>query len=83
VTGGTTAHVLGIPDPDRGQLVAAVVVHDDGDDDLDETTLREQLKTQLSSYKIPHRIVALPAARVPVLSSGKVDLGRLATVFDA
>lgn len=80
VTGGAIAHVIGIPDPDRGQLVAAVVVHDDGA--FDEAALAERLKAELSSYKIPRRIVALPAAAVPLRSSGKVDLQQLATVFD-
>ena len=30
VTGGAVAHVVGLPDPDRGQLVAAVIALEDG-----------------------------------------------------
>lgn len=79
VTGGAVAHVLGIPDPGRGQLVAAVVIGDG----VDESAVREALRAELSAYKIPRRFAALPATEVPLRSSGKVDLRKLATVFDA
>ncbi|MEZ0365066.1 class I adenylate-forming enzyme family protein [Mycobacterium sp. pUA109] len=79
VTGGVTAHVLGLPDPQRGQLVAAVLEADD----VDVAALRDRLKSELSSYKIPRRVVALPADRIPLLSSGKVDRHRLAEVLGA
>jgi acyl-CoA synthetase (AMP-forming)/AMP-acid ligase II len=80
---GMAAHVVGIPDAERGQVVAAVVVLPDGSDALDESALREQLKTELSAYKIPKRIAALPRAEVPLLSSGKVDTRQLKKLFDA
>jgi acyl-CoA synthetase (AMP-forming)/AMP-acid ligase II len=80
VTGGAVAHVVGIPDPERGQVVAAVIVSVDTGVDLG--LLREQLKTELSSYKVPRRFVTLAADDVPLLSSGKVDLRGLAKVFD-
>jgi acyl-CoA synthetase (AMP-forming)/AMP-acid ligase II len=80
VTGGMTAHVIGIPDPERGQLVGAVLVQNDGD--VDEAALRKQLKTELSAYKIPRRFAAMRAAEIPLLSSGKVDLPQLSKVFD-
>lgn len=79
VTGGAVAHVLGLPDADRGQLVAAVVVQQD----LDLGSLPELLKPELSAYKIPRRFATIPAAELPLLSSGKVDRRRLAEVFDA
>ncbi|MDT5014098.1 MAG: hypothetical protein QOD39_258 [Mycobacterium sp.] len=82
VTGGTVAHVLGLPDPERGQLVGAVVALDDGTE-FDEATVRKRLKDELSAYKIPKRFAAVPRSDIPVLSSGKVDLTALQKVFDA
>lgn len=81
VTGGAVAHVVGLPDADRGQLVAAVVVAQDAD--LDLASLPELLKPELSAYKIPRRFAAIPAAELPLLTSGKVDRRRLVEVFDA
>lgn len=76
---GAEAHVVGIPDAKRGELVAAVVVQPG----LDETALRERLKAELSAYKIPRRFIALPRAEIPLLSSGKVDAQQLRKLFDA
>lgn len=76
---GLVAHVVGIPDDERGELVAAVII----EADFDEAALRERLKTELSAYKIPRRFVGLPRAQVPLLSSGKVDMPRLKQLFDA
>jgi acyl-CoA synthetase (AMP-forming)/AMP-acid ligase II len=82
VADGTVAHVIGLPDPERGQLVAAVVALEDGAD-FDEAAVRERLAAELSSYKIPKRFAAVPRSDIPVLSSGKVDLAALQKVFDA
>ena len=82
VTGGTVAHVLGLSDPERGQLVAAVVALED-DAEFDEAAVRERLEAELSAYKIPKRFAAVPRSDIPLLSSGKVDLAALQKVFDA
>jgi acyl-CoA synthetase (AMP-forming)/AMP-acid ligase II len=76
---GMEAHVVGIPDAKRGQLVAAVVVGPG----FDEAALRERLSDELSSYKIPKRFLALPRTEIPLLSSGKVDTQQLKKLFDA
>ncbi|MEU1981094.1 class I adenylate-forming enzyme family protein [Nocardia sp. NPDC019395] len=78
---GTTAHVLGLPDSDRGQIVAAVLVTPDAT--IDETALRERLRQELSAYKVPRRFVALRPAEIPLLAGGKVDIQRLGKIFDA
>ncbi len=83
VTGGMVAYVVGIPDAERGQLVAAVIVQPDGFAAFDEAALRERLKAELSAYKIPKRFVALRRAEIPLLSSGKVDTQQLKKLFDA
>ena len=80
VTGGTVAHVLGLPDPVRGQLVAAVVALEAGAE-FDEATVRERLKGELSAYKIPKRFATVARSDIPLLSSGKVDLAALQKVF--
>lgn len=82
VTGGLVAHVVGLPDPERGQVVAAAVVVPGGAA-FDEDAVRDQLRAQLSAYKIPRRFTALTPQQVPLMPSGKVDLARLAAVFDA
>src|SRR6202011_3590470 len=82
VTGGVVAHVLGIPDGERGQIVAAVVALENGAH-FDETTLRRKLAAELSVYKIPKRFAAIPAAEIPLLASGKVDVRELKRVFGA
>jgi acyl-CoA synthetase (AMP-forming)/AMP-acid ligase II len=81
VTGGMAAHVVGLPDEERGQLVAAVIALEDGVR-FDEAAVRESLAAELSAYKIPKRFVALPRSEIPLLSSGKVDIQRLTKVFD-
>jgi acyl-CoA synthetase (AMP-forming)/AMP-acid ligase II len=79
ISAGLTAYVFGIPDPDRGQAVVAVIATDA---DVDESSLRSELKQELSAYKIPRRIAIVAPAQIPLLSSGKVDMARLAELFD-
>ncbi|MBV9089580.1 MAG: acyl--CoA ligase [Mycobacteriaceae bacterium] len=81
-TGGILAHVIGIPDDERGQVVAAVIVLDD-DADFDEVALRRELEAELSAYKIPRRFAVVRHDEVPLLSSGKVDRSQLRPMFDA
>jgi acyl-CoA synthetase (AMP-forming)/AMP-acid ligase II len=65
------AVVLGLPDPEQGDvLVAAVVLHVPGS--VDEATLIGRLKRQLSSYKVPRRIVLLKNDEMPRTPSEKV-----------
>ncbi|MDR3657637.1 MAG: class I adenylate-forming enzyme family protein [Mycobacterium sp.] len=82
VTGGLPAYVVAIPDADRGQAVAAVIAQPEGAA-FDEAVLRERLKAELSTYKIPKRFLALPRNEIPLLSSGKVDRQQLKKLFDA
>jgi acyl-CoA synthetase (AMP-forming)/AMP-acid ligase II len=81
VTDGAVAHVLGVPDVDRGEVVAAVIATDDGE--FDTTTLRRQLAAELSAYKVPKRFAVVPTAQIPLLPSGKVNRRELARFFDA
>lgn len=66
------AFVMGVPDPDRGETVAAVVVPAP-ESTLDVDTLSERLRAALSAYKVPRRWLVVDEAKVPRLSSGKPD----------
>ncbi|GAA3388710.1 class I adenylate-forming enzyme family protein [Cryptosporangium minutisporangium] len=73
---GLTAHVVGLEDPDRGQIVAAAIRVPPGEG-IDAEDLRRRLADHLSTYKIPHRIVLFAEGEVPIMSSGKLDVPAL------
>ena len=79
---GLTAHVIGIADDARGQVVAAAVRVPAGRVvNVDE--LRGELAARLSAYKVPRRFLLLADDAVPVLSSGKLDRLALEALFRA
>jgi acyl-CoA synthetase (AMP-forming)/AMP-acid ligase II len=69
--------VVGLPDPELGQLVAAAVVPKPGAAPT-EAGLQAALRATLSSYKIPRRIVFVAEADVPRTATGKLKLFELA-----
>jgi acyl-CoA synthetase (AMP-forming)/AMP-acid ligase II len=78
---GLTAHVVGVDDEARGQVVAALLRAPAGSIDADD--LRARLRTVLSAYKVPRRVLVIPDDEVPMMSSGKVDLRALKELFGA
>jgi acyl-CoA synthetase (AMP-forming)/AMP-acid ligase II len=66
------AHVVGIPDKERGQFVVAAVALHEGVDATPEE-LRERLRDELSSYKLPRHVLLFEARSLPLLDSGKID----------
>jgi acyl-CoA synthetase (AMP-forming)/AMP-acid ligase II len=66
------AFVFGLPHPERGQEVAAVVVPEDGHQ-LTPEGLRTALHRELSAYKVPTRIDLVAIDEVPWLPTGKPD----------
>ncbi|MFQ5514715.1 MAG: class I adenylate-forming enzyme family protein [Myxococcota bacterium] len=74
------AHVVGLPDEERGEIVAAVVVLLSGAQ-LDEATLRARLKQELAAYKLPRRIFFAAPEQLPFTDSGKIDKRRLARLL--
>jgi len=80
-TGGLAVMVLGVPDPERDQVVAAVILAEpDTAPDLD--ALRTELRARLSAYKVPRRFLVLAPGDLPMLSSGKPDLKAIEELFD-
>jgi cytochrome P450 len=70
------AYVVGVPDPERGQTVVAVVVAAAGSA-LDPADLLARLRRDLSSYKVPRQLVLLERAELPFTDSAKIDRRRL------
>ncbi|EFC79553.1 class I adenylate-forming enzyme family protein [Parafrankia sp. EUN1f] len=79
---GLTAHVVGLPDGARGQIVAAAVRVPAGRS-VDADQLRRRLAEQLSAYKVPRRIMLLAEHEVPTMSSGKIDVPALRELLRA
>jgi acyl-CoA synthetase (AMP-forming)/AMP-acid ligase II len=80
IEGVEVGYVVGLPDADRGQVVAAAVVPVGGVD-LTAEAIKDALRERLSPYKVPKIVVFLEsAADVPMTPSSKVlkrDLAEL------
>jgi len=74
--------VVGLPDPDLGQRVAAAVVPAKGASPTDDS-IRTALRAVLSSYKIPREIVFITHEDVPRTTTGKIKLFELAGMVAA
>lgn len=77
------AFVLGVPHPDREQDVMALVVPaPEAAGTISGEDLRARLREQLSSYKVPRRVVVISDADVPWLTSQKADRRGLALLAE-
>jgi fatty-acyl-CoA synthase len=65
----TEVAVVGVPDDDFGQALAAFVVTRPGHD-LDDAALREHVRSHLARYKVPRRVTFLD--ELPRNATGKV-----------
>ena len=72
--------VVGLPDPEWGERVAAAVVLNDGDA-LDLPSLRTWAKELLAAYKLPSRFLVLDA--LPRNAMGKVMKPAVAALFQS
>jgi acyl-CoA synthetase (AMP-forming)/AMP-acid ligase II len=67
-----SAFVVGVPDPTRGQNVAAAVIPVQGCEP-DADALRERAREQLSAYKVPRHFFFYADGELPFTDSGKID----------
>jgi acyl-CoA synthetase (AMP-forming)/AMP-acid ligase II len=75
-----SAFVVGVPEPARGQDVAAAVVLDAGRT-LSAAELRERLRRDLAAYKVPRHVVFAAKPELPFTDTGKIDKRRLAELL--
>lgn len=75
-----SAFVVGLPDAERGQLVAAAVVPRDGVE-LDFEAVQAELRKRISSFKVPRAYVSITRAEVPMLHSNKVARRQIADLL--
>ncbi|HEX7034493.1 MAG TPA: class I adenylate-forming enzyme family protein [Pseudomonadales bacterium] len=73
--------VVGIDKDRRTELVAAVILHEGAR--IDEEQLITELKSELSSFKVPKRIVVVADAEVPRTATGKIHKPRLREMLSA
>lgn len=74
--------VVGLPDKGLDSLLAAAVEIRPGHV-FDAEAIRETLKTQLSSYKVPRRIFAFDPDEFPLTGSGKIVKSALVPMLQA
>ena len=74
LTGVVESAVIGVPHPDFGEGVTAVVVAEKGAT-LDEQAIRRSLEARLANYKLPKRVVFVD--ELPRNTMGKVQKGAL------
>jgi acyl-CoA synthetase (AMP-forming)/AMP-acid ligase II len=80
--GVTDAYVVGVQDEVRGQDVAAVIATEAGST-LDAEAVKRHAREQLSSFKVPRRVVFVSRDELPMLPTGKADLAALRSIFEA
>src|SRR5262249_7992573 len=75
------AYVVGLPDVERGAIVGAVVVLNDGHD-ADAGDLTAACRIRLAAYKVPKKWVILrDAEALPYTTTDKIDKRRLVTLI--
>ena len=66
------AVVVGLPDPEREEILAALIVlHDEATATPEE--LIRHCRAQGAAFKVPRRIVLVPHEQVPLTDTGKIS----------
>ncbi len=75
------AYVVGLPDPERGAIVSAAVVLNDGHRATAEA-LAAACRTQIAAYKVPKRwFILADTTALPYTTTDKIDKRRLTTLM--
>ena len=71
IDGVAESAVIGLPDPDFGEAVAAVVVRKPGREDITEAVILSTLRAAIAGFKVPKRVFF--TGQLPVNTMGKVQ----------
>ena len=74
IPGVKVTQTVGVPDDLLGEMVVSCIVPQDGTS-FDEAAIRNTLKSQLASYKIPRRVLFFSAEEMPMAGSAKIKSG--------
>jgi fatty-acyl-CoA synthase len=74
------AHVIGLPDAGRDEIVAAVVVRKP-DTTVSEQEILVHCRKEMAVYKVPRRLIFVAATDLPLTVTGKLQKNRLSTLF--
>lgn len=80
------AYVVGLPDPDRGQIVAAAIVLHNSDQAGEgglADVIRAEIKPELSAYKLPREYHFYAHEDLPFTDSGKIDKRALIALIES
>lgn len=71
------AYVIGLPDPDRDEIIGAVIVSAQAT----EAELAELCRKTLAPYKLPRRYRFVSERDLPLTTTGKIQRNRLVDLF--
>jgi fatty-acyl-CoA synthase len=74
IPGVKVTQTVGVPDDLLGEVVVSCIVPQDGAT-FDEAIIRNTLKSQLASYKIPRRVLFFREDEMPMAGSAKIKSG--------
>lgn len=80
IDGIIAAHVVGVDDAERGQIVGAAVVLRAGAL-LEPRAIQQALRDRLSSYKVPKLLMVMRGNEIPTLPAGKIAKKELAEIL--
>ena len=76
IPGVKLSQTVGVPHADLGEMVVTCIVRDDNAT-LDETKIRDLLKSRLASFKIPRKVLFVSAEDLAMTGSAKVKTSAL------
>jgi malonyl-CoA/methylmalonyl-CoA synthetase len=79
IDGVQESAVIGVPDPDFGERVTAVVVHDPERMDITGEMIIASLRQCVANYKVPKQVLFMP--ELPRNAMGKVQKNALRDAY--